>query len=55
MLLWIQGNLSPDEVWSRILKPDSEFHTKLAEYLESCHAGEFLSADGSEVQAAVNV
>jgi hypothetical protein len=55
MLLWIRGNLSPDEVQSRILKPDSEFCCKLVEYLESCHAGEFLSADGGEVQAAVNI
>ena len=45
MLLWIQGSLSPDEMRSRILKPDSDFRRKLIEYLESSHAGDFMTGD----------
>ncbi|KAF8809762.1 hypothetical protein BYT27DRAFT_7093748 [Phlegmacium glaucopus] len=53
MLLWIRGSLSPDEIRSRILKPDSEFRYKLVEYLESSHAGDFMSGDKESVMAAV--
>ena len=53
MLLWIRGSLSPDEIRSRILKPDSEFRCKLVEYLESSHAGDFVSGDKESVTAAV--
>ena len=55
MLLWIQGSLSPEEIRSRILKPDSDFRRKLVEYLESSHAGEFLDADREDVEEAVKV
>jgi hypothetical protein len=53
MLLWIQGTFSPEEVRSKILKPDSQFRCKLVEYLESCHAGDFLSGPLEKVESDV--
>jgi hypothetical protein len=53
MLLWIRGTLSPDEVRRRILDPSSTFRQRLVAYLESVHAGEFLSAEKEDVEAAV--
>ena len=55
MLLLIQGSLSLEEIRLRILKPDSNFHRKLVEYLESSHAGEFLDADRENVEEAVKI
>ena len=54
MLLWIRGSLTPDEVRSKILDPDSDFRLKLIEYLESAHAGDFLLKDRAEVEKDVN-
>jgi hypothetical protein len=51
MLLWIRGTLSPDEMRRRILDPTSAFRRQLVEYLESVHAGEFLSAEKEDVEA----
>jgi hypothetical protein len=50
MLLWIRGSLSPDEMRHMILDPTSDFRRKLVEYLESVHAGEFMSADKEDVE-----
>jgi hypothetical protein len=54
MLLWIRGCLTPDEIRSKILDPDSDFRLKLIEYLESAHAGEFLLKDRAEVEKYVH-
>jgi hypothetical protein len=53
MLLWIRGTLSPDEMRHRILDPTSKFRMQLVEYLESVHAGEFLSAKKEAVETYV--
>jgi hypothetical protein len=53
MLLWIRGTVSPDEMRHRILDPTSDFRQQLVEYLESVHAGEFLSAEKEDVEAYV--
>ena len=55
MLLWIRGSLSPDELRSKILDPDSEFRQKLVEYLENAHAGDFLLKSKADVEADVHV
>ena len=55
MLLWIRGSLSPDELRSRILDPDSDFRRKLVEYLENAHAGDFLLKNKADVEADVHV
>ena len=54
MLLWIRGCLTPDEVRSKILDPESDFRLKLIEYLESAHAGDFLLKDRVEVEKDVH-
>jgi len=53
MLLWIRGSCSPEEARSKILQPDSLFRSKLVEYLESCHAGDFISGSMEDVVNAV--
>jgi hypothetical protein len=53
MLLWIRGSCSPEEARSKILQPDSLFRSKLLEYLESCHAGDFISGSMEDVVNAV--
>ena len=53
MLLWIRGCLTPDEIRSKILDPNSDFRSKLVEYLESAHAGDFLFKDMTEVEEDV--
>ncbi|KAF8235686.1 hypothetical protein L208DRAFT_1154390, partial [Tricholoma matsutake] len=54
MLVWIKGALSPEEMRDRIKDPESEFHQRLIKYLESCHAGEFLTGDKETVAANVD-
>ena len=55
MLLWIHGSLSPDEMRSRILKPESDFRRKLVEYLEGSHSGDFMTGDMESVATAVEL
>ena len=54
MLLWIRGCLTPDEIRSKILDPESDFRLKLVEYLESAHAGDFILKDRAEVEEDVH-
>jgi hypothetical protein len=49
LLLWIKGNLSPQEMRRRILDPNSQFRQDLVSYLESLQVGEFLTGTQSEV------
>ena len=53
MLIWIRGSCSPEETRSKILEPDSLFRSKLLEYLESCHAGDFISGSMENVANTV--
>ena len=53
MLLWIRGTCSPEEAQAKILKPNSKFQSKLLEYLESCHAGNFITGSMENVASAV--
>jgi Helitron helicase-like domain at N-terminus/PIF1-like helicase len=53
MLLWILHRLSPLEIRKRILDPSSDFQTKLIEYLESTHVGEFLTGSQDDIMAQV--
>ena len=54
MLLWIRGCLTPNEIRSKILDPNSDFQLKLIEYLESAHAGDFILKDRAEVEEDVH-
>ena len=49
MLIWLIGNLTPQEMRSRILDPEGNWQKKLIEWLESCHQGEFITGTQSEV------
>ena len=53
MLIWIRGTCTPEEARLQIMEPESLFRKKLLEYLESCHAGDFLSGPMENVANAV--
>ena len=53
MLVWIQGALCPEGMWQQINDLNSEFCHSLIKYLESCHAGEFITGDMDTVAAKV--
>jgi hypothetical protein len=52
-VLWILGALSPQTIRDRIMNNDAEFQTKLIEYLEGCHIGEFLTGTMDEIKSRV--
>ena len=54
MLLWIAGSLSPQEIKSRLLSPDSSFQQSLFDYLHQCHSGDYINATHAEVSENVN-
>jgi hypothetical protein len=53
MLLWIKGAVALKEIQRCIKDPNTLFSESLVKYLESCHAGEFIT--GSKEAAFKNV
>jgi hypothetical protein len=53
MLLWIRGNINPQEMRDKILKNNSVWQKKLIDWLESCHTGDFLTGSYAEVSESV--
>ena len=53
MLVWIKHSLTPQEVRDNILDSSRPFQTKIVEYLESLHKGEFIDRTMSSVQAEI--
>ena len=51
MLLWIAGNLNPEEMRAKILSEDSKWRKSLLAWLENCHSGDFLSGTHADVSA----
>ena len=51
MLLWIAGNLNPEQMRAKILSEDSEWRKSLLSWLEKCHSGDFLSGTHADVSA----
>ena len=51
MLLWIAGNMNPEDLRARILEESSVWQQKLIEWLERCHSGDFLSGTHAEISA----
>ena len=49
MLLWIGGNLNPEEMRAKILSESSEWCKSLLSWLGKCHSGDFLSGTHAEV------
>jgi hypothetical protein len=53
MLIWLRGNLTPQEMRERILDPNSGWKRHLISWLESCHIGEFMTGTQDEVLARI--
>ena len=53
MLLWIKGNINPQEMRDKILKSNSVWQKKVIDWLESCHTGDFLTGSYAEVSESV--
>ena len=53
MLVWIKGNISPQEMRDKILRNDSAWQEKLTNWLESCHTGDFLTGNFAEVTESI--
>jgi hypothetical protein len=53
MLIWLAGNMTPQEMRDRILDPNSSFRVQLVMWLESCHIGEFMTGAKDDVMARV--
>ena len=53
MLLWIRGNINPQEMREKILTSNSLWQKKLIDWLESCHTGDFLTGNYAEVFESV--
>jgi hypothetical protein len=49
MLLWIAGNMNPEDSRVKILEESSAWHQNLIRWLERCHSGDFLSGNHAEV------
>jgi hypothetical protein len=49
MVIWLKGNLTPQEMRHQILDPTSHFQNRLISWVESCQKGEFLTGTQEEV------
>ncbi|KAJ3521123.1 hypothetical protein NMY22_g12441 [Coprinellus aureogranulatus] len=49
MIIWIKGNISPQDMRDRIMS-DSVWQKAVVEWLESCHVGEFLTGSQADVK-----
>ena len=53
MLIWLKGNLTPQEMRERILDQSSNWQKQLISWLESCQTGQFMTGTQEEVLASV--
>ena len=49
MLLWIKGNLNPEDMRTKILAETLVWRQKLIDWLEHCHTGGFINGTHSDV------
>jgi hypothetical protein len=49
LLLWIKGNLNPEDLRAKIMSEDSAWRQKIIAWLESCHTGDFLTGSHAAV------
>jgi hypothetical protein len=49
MLIWLRGNLTPQDMREKILDQSSGWQKRLISWLESCHTGEFITGTQNEV------
>jgi hypothetical protein len=53
MLLWIAGNMNPEDLRVKILEEGSAWRQNLIRWLERCHSGDFLTGTHAEVSSRV--
>ena len=53
MLIWLAGNLTPQEMRTKILDPNSDWQRKLVSWLESCVMGEYFLGTQNEIMEKV--
>ena len=49
LLLWVKGTLTPQEIRDKLSGDNSAWSKKLIAWLESCHTGDFLMGDHTDV------
>ena len=49
MLVWIRNSLTPQEIRTRIMDPNSDFQQRMVQYLESVRIGEFTTGTMEEI------
>ena len=49
LLLWIKGNLNPEDLRAKIMSEDSAWRQKIIAWLESCHTGDFITGSHAAV------
>ena len=54
MLLWLTGNLTPQNMRVQLLDPSSNFQQKLVAWIESCQIGEFITGTMQEVRDTIS-
>ena len=54
LLLWLVGNLTPQEMRDHILDHNSDFQKKIIAWIESCQVGEFLTGTQHQVLERVH-
>ena len=54
MLLWISGNLNPEQMREKILSENSEWCKSLLSWLEKCHSGDFMSGTHAELEVSAH-
>ena len=52
-VVWLKGNLTPQEIRRHIKDPESNFQRNLIAWLESCHIGEFITGTQQDVLGRV--
>ncbi|KIK70316.1 hypothetical protein GYMLUDRAFT_135045, partial [Collybiopsis luxurians FD-317 M1] len=53
LLLWLKGNISPQEMRDCILDPESGWSTKVIQYLESIHCGEYNNGSQNDINQMI--
>jgi len=53
MLLWIKGNLNPEDMRARILSENSVWCQKVIDWLEHCHVGDFVTGMHADVSERI--
>jgi helitron helicase-like protein len=53
MLLWIKGNLNPEDMRKKILDGDSVWRKKVIDWLERCHVGDFVNGTHIDVSKCI--